>query len=191
MREIFDLLTRFDPNIAWDVDEVRFEFKTAPSYLSPRFQEIELEGFDNMLLVTEPAPLVDYVYSLSPPFVLAASRKTEFYNFVVRELEGLGPIRITRDLGIVAATRCSNFSDAFLIGPQGCPLVCGQWFIFNYEQTVQHRTYLIHQRRSATPDQTNSTTPNGHAPCRKPYADAARQAPANSKTKMGERLSSA
>ncbi len=58
-----------------------------------------------MLLVTDPAPFVDYVYSMSPPFVPAASRKTEFYNVVVRELEALGPIRITREMSIVAATR--------------------------------------------------------------------------------------
>ncbi len=67
----------------------------------------------------------------------------------------------------------------------------GEWVIFKYEKTAEHSTHLIHQRRSATPDQTNSTTPNGHAPCRKPYADAAKQAPANSRTKMRERFSSA
>jgi SAM-dependent methyltransferase len=103
MREVIDLLRRFDPNVSWGADETRFEFETAPSYLRPRFQDIELERFDNTLLVTEPAPLVDYVYSMSPPLVPAASRKTEFYNFVVRELEQQGPIRITRDMGIVAA----------------------------------------------------------------------------------------
>ncbi len=105
MRELFDLLTRFDPNITWGIDEMRFEFETAPTYLRPCFQDIELERFDNMLLVTEPAPLVDYVYSMSPPFVPAASRKAEFSAFLVRELEDRGPLKITRDLGIVAATR--------------------------------------------------------------------------------------
>jgi ubiquinone/menaquinone biosynthesis C-methylase UbiE len=105
MREVFEFLKRFDPNVTWSADETRFEFETAARYLKPRFQDIDLERFDNMLLVTEPAPLVDYVYSLSPPFVPAASRKTEFYNFVVRELEELGPMKITRDMGIVAATR--------------------------------------------------------------------------------------
>ncbi len=105
MRELFDLLKRFDRNVSWGADDARFEFETASSYLTPRFQDIELERFDNMLLVTDPAPLVDYVYSMSPPFVPAASRKTEFYNFVVRELEALGPIRITREMSIVAATR--------------------------------------------------------------------------------------
>lgn len=61
--------------------------------------------FYNMLRVTEPAPLVDYVYSMSPPFVPAASRRTEFHDFVVRELEEQGRIGITRDMGVVAATR--------------------------------------------------------------------------------------
>ena len=105
MREVFDILRRFDPTITWDANETRFEFETAPSYLRARFKEIEVERFDNMLRVTEPAPLVDYVYSLSPPVVPLASRKTEFHKFVVRELEERGPIRITKDMGLVAATR--------------------------------------------------------------------------------------
>ncbi len=105
MREVFDLLKRFDPSVPWGGDETRFEFETAPGYLRPRFQNIELEHFENMLLISEPAPLVDYVYSMSPPFVPAASRKTEFHYFVVREFEERGPMRITKDMGIVAAMR--------------------------------------------------------------------------------------
>ena len=70
-----------------------------------RFKDIVLERFNNTLLVTEPTPLVEYVYSMSPPLVPAVSRKTEFYTFVVRELEEKGPIKITRDMGITTATK--------------------------------------------------------------------------------------
>jgi hypothetical protein len=36
-------------------------------------------------------------------------------------------------------------------------------------QTTQERTLdATHQRRTATPDQMASTSPNGHAPCRNP-----------------------
>jgi hypothetical protein len=36
-----------------------------------------------------------------------------------------------------------------------------------------------------------STTPNGQAPCRNPYAEDARHAPANMRMKDGERSSTA
>ncbi len=47
------------------------------------------------------------------------------------------------------------------------------------------------QRTSATPHQTTSTTPNGHAPWRKPYSADARHASAKASTKRGDRGSSA
>jgi glycogen operon protein len=47
------------------------------------------------------------------------------------------------------------------------------------------------QRRTATTDQIASTIPNGHAPCRNPYADAHTQATAKASTNQGLRSSRA
>jgi hypothetical protein len=46
-----------------------------------------------------------------------------------------------------------------------------------------------HQRLAATTAQTASTSPKGHAPCKKPYADPRRQDPANARTNQGLRFS--
>src|ERR1700680_78982 len=47
-----------------------------------------------------------------------------------------------------------------------------------------------HQRRTATTDQTASTSPNGQAPCRNPYTDPSTQDPANPNTNQRLRFSS-
>jgi hypothetical protein len=47
------------------------------------------------------------------------------------------------------------------------------------------------QRRSATIAQIASTSPNGHAPCRKPYAEPSAHDPANASTNQWLRSSSA
>jgi hypothetical protein len=51
--------------------------------------------------------------------------------------------------------------------------------------------WAYHHRRTATPAQTASTSPNGHAPCKKPYAEPSPHEKANAKMNHELRCSSA
>jgi hypothetical protein len=50
---------------------------------------------------------------------------------------------------------------------------------------------FVRQRRTATTAQIASITPNGQAPCKKPYAEPSAQEMANARTNHGLRSSSA
>ena len=67
--------------------------------------------------------------------------------------------------------------------------VVGQFECEDREAVAARRS--VHQRRAATPAQINSMMPKGHAPCKKPYRDDARQAKAKASTNNAERRSSA
>src|SRR5262249_34293652 len=81
------------------------------------------------------------------------------------------------------------------VGPPGCKRNAAGARAWKKSMKIrvvsQFEIILLRQRRTATPAQIASTTPNGQAPWRKPYIEATPQAPANARTYQGLLSSSA
>jgi SAM-dependent methyltransferase len=101
MDEITELVARFNPGMAdelleWEID---FSLESGAAELEKSFREVELRRYPDGLLVTEAAPLADYILS-SFKLAIPPERRTELVEFIVREIgRAGGTIRITKDSG--------------------------------------------------------------------------------------------
>lgn len=109
MQELYELLERFEtlPERRRREAPIRvgFGLETARDYLAPWFRDAEIHLREDGLVVTEAAPLVAYVYSMSPPWAPAPERRGAFTQFIQMELNRTGAIRMTKATGIITATR--------------------------------------------------------------------------------------
>jgi SAM-dependent methyltransferase len=108
MREMVELIGRFDPELeAWGAGGLAAEtitLENGAAQLSPLFTDISLHRYEDALVVTEPAPLVDYV--LSGRIKLDGEERAKFVRYVEKEMErGGGVFRVTKESGIFEAVR--------------------------------------------------------------------------------------
>ena len=100
MAELFELMSDFlGRRIHNSRDDFGFRLDNGGAILSEYFSEVEVLHFEDHLLVTEVAPLLDYYYSsgrLSEPI---ADRMEEFREFLEASLQKSGAIRIQKDAG--------------------------------------------------------------------------------------------
>ena len=110
MRQLEDLVRRFDPGLGYRIGELGFTLENGPEQLSSWFSRIELRLHADSLCVTEVAPLVDYVFS-----AIEAGEETRraFARFVRAELESQeGAIHIGKNSGMLIAQRRGQAGDA-------------------------------------------------------------------------------
>ena len=103
--EIAALLTKFDPGLAsWLNKTDSFTLENGMAQLSHWFGEIKLCRYEDALVITEVAPLVDYL--LSGRVNLEGARRDQFEDFVASEIESYGgTLRITTDSGLFVSVR--------------------------------------------------------------------------------------
>jgi SAM-dependent methyltransferase len=106
LRELAELISRFDPDLSswgWHPPDT-FLLETGAAQLSQYFSRVTLKRYEDSLMVTECAPLVDYL--LSGRIETAVENRAAFARFVERELESRGgTIPVTKDSGLFSAIR--------------------------------------------------------------------------------------
>jgi SAM-dependent methyltransferase len=106
LAEMAELVGRFDARLAsWREPSVfSFTLENGADLLGAWFHEVALARYEDGLLVTEAAPLVDYL--LSGRLQLTPEEEKRFRAFVARELRCHGgALAITKDSGLFAAIR--------------------------------------------------------------------------------------
>jgi ubiquinone/menaquinone biosynthesis C-methylase UbiE len=103
MLELHELIHEFDPAIPHHPWRLGFSLENGAELLAPYFGKIELRRFPSSLRVTEVAPLVAYVMSMS---MAAGAQAEDFAGFVATRLqERDGAIMIQKDTGLFCAVR--------------------------------------------------------------------------------------
>lgn len=107
MRELGELVRRFDPSIGFKAFDRPFSLESGFVQLSRWFSKVNLKRYEDSLAVTEVEPLVAYVLSSmsKAKSVLVGDKLAEFINFMEQELTLHGAINITKDVGIFEACR--------------------------------------------------------------------------------------
>ncbi len=111
LRELGGLIQRFDPRLP-AMDEVNrpFDLGTGREHLARWFVDVQVDRYEDVLVVTEAEPLVAYVFSMFGPYAPSPERRTEFAEFVGHRLASR-PIRITKDVGMLVAARAAHRVD--------------------------------------------------------------------------------
>jgi ubiquinone/menaquinone biosynthesis C-methylase UbiE len=101
LQEMAALVSRFDAQLtAWREQLAdSFTLENGPAQLARWFASVTLRRFEDSLVITETAPLVDYL--LSGRIKLAADRRRDFAGFVEQELKLRdGKFYVTKDVGV-------------------------------------------------------------------------------------------
>jgi hypothetical protein len=109
MREFPMLLRQFDPALVKQFEEwqIDFSLETGQEILHPWFSEVTLSRYPDELLVTEPAPLVEYALS-SVRLGVPEEQRSALLQFFASEIQRQGgAIRITKDSGMFVCRRSS------------------------------------------------------------------------------------
>jgi len=100
LKEIGDLLSKFDPQLdSWN-KELRDDFvlENGSAQLSKWFSNINIYRFSDSLVITDVYPLMDYI--LSGRIQLTDSQKASLLSFLTLELSITGSICVTKDSGL-------------------------------------------------------------------------------------------
>lgn len=101
LQEIADLVGRFDSQLAWWGARLSesFVLENGAAQLAHWFTHVALHSYEDSLIVTEPAALIDYI--LSGRIKLSVDQQIDFSNFVNQEFQRLdGKLYVTKDSGI-------------------------------------------------------------------------------------------
>jgi SAM-dependent methyltransferase len=104
LREIGDLVRRFDPRITFGIgDEASFTLESGAQQLAPYFSSAVLHRYEDALVITEAEPLIAYILSGRVGASLESERVPEFTAFVQHELAQQGAFHVTKDSGLFEA----------------------------------------------------------------------------------------
>lgn len=105
MHELFELIREVKPDYAGpDRNILGFTLENAAQVLSPFFPRIEVRHYPDELLVTEAAPLLDYILSMgSLKGSLDQNAKASLVRLIRAKIDAGGVFRITKSLGLVVA----------------------------------------------------------------------------------------
>jgi SAM-dependent methyltransferase len=104
LRELTDLVARFDPGLAeWGrLPSGSFSLENGAAQLREYFSTVELFRYPDALVVTDPAPLVEYI--LSGRIELSPERQAELAGFVRQQVQADGgKFYITKEAGVFEA----------------------------------------------------------------------------------------
>lgn len=109
LRELGDLVRRFDPNVPADDgagvrSSERFGLENGSDQLARWFSDIARRRYEDALVVTEAEPLIDWARSWAGS-VFAGDKLTDFFRFLEQEWTVQKAIRVTKDSGIFEAQK--------------------------------------------------------------------------------------
>ncbi len=105
MREIDELAARFlsVPRIT-EASE-RFGLESGAAYMRAAFGEVQIERYPDSLVVTEVAPLMDYICSMRVRSRVSDEQLAGLRRYLENEIATRGEIRISKDTGMLIARR--------------------------------------------------------------------------------------
>ncbi|HMK53600.1 MAG TPA: class I SAM-dependent methyltransferase [Methanobacteriaceae archaeon] len=108
MKELNDLVANYDSKIYYSLEPFAraFGLENGEEQLSEYFKEIKIIKYLDSLEITEPGPLVDYLFSFgNVKEAITGQRIEEFWNYIANILEKEEKIEITKDTGIFIAKK--------------------------------------------------------------------------------------
>jgi len=105
MREMNDLATRFFSIPRMTESATRFGLESGEAYMRDAFSEVKLERYPDSLVITEAAPLMDYVCSMRVRSRITDEQIAALRAHVENEIATHGEIRMTKDSGLFIARR--------------------------------------------------------------------------------------
>lgn len=87
-------------------DEVGFNLQNGSEQLAAQFRKVEVEPFEDSLLVTEVQPLLDYIASMieTPQRAMTSPRGLEIAADLERRIQSEGGIPIHKEIGVFIAS---------------------------------------------------------------------------------------
>ena len=105
MQEIHQLMAQFGfESGEWQhglVSAQSFTLENAPEQLRAQFTHVEVQRYDDEIILSESEPLVAYI--LSYPLTLSDERIAALRMYIQAEIEKRGTLSITKDMGLVIA----------------------------------------------------------------------------------------
>lgn len=105
MREIDELAARFFSVPRMTEATARFGLESGEAYMRRAFGEVKLERYPDSLVVTEAAPLMDYICSMRVRSRVTDEQIAALRRHVENEIAARGEIRISKDTGMFIARR--------------------------------------------------------------------------------------
>ena len=105
MREMNDLSARFFSIPRMTESAARFGLESGEAYMRRAFSEVTLERYPDSLVITEAAPLLDYICSMRVRSRITDEQIAALRQHVESEIATHGEIRMTKDSGVFIARR--------------------------------------------------------------------------------------
>ncbi len=105
MRELDQLAARFFSIPRMTESTARFGLESGEAYMRRAFSDVKLERYPDSLLVTEAAPLMDYICSMRVRSRISDEQIAALRRHLDDEIAAHGEIRITKDSGLFIARR--------------------------------------------------------------------------------------
>lgn len=104
MKEMREIVSEFNSESittkSWDSTE-SFQLENGLKQVSKCFKEVTLNRYNDSLVVTDPIPLIDYIFSMpgNTKEIFTDEKLQQLINFLQKEIEETGGIYITKDTG--------------------------------------------------------------------------------------------
>lgn len=105
MREMNDLSARFFSIPRMTESAARFGLESGEAHMRNAFSDVKLERYPDSLLITEAAPLMDYICSMRVRTRITDEQVGALRDHVENEIATHGEIRMTKDSGLFIARR--------------------------------------------------------------------------------------
>ncbi len=105
MKEMNELATRFFSIPRMTESTARFGLESGEAYMRAAFSEVKLERYPDSLVITEAAPLMDYICSMRVRTRISDAQLAALRAHVESEIATHGEIRMTKDSGLFIARR--------------------------------------------------------------------------------------
>jgi ubiquinone/menaquinone biosynthesis C-methylase UbiE len=105
MKEMNELATRFFSIPRMTESTARFGLESGEAYMRAAFSEVKLERYPDSLVITEAAPLMDYICSMRVRTRVSDEQIVALRAHVENEIATHGEIRMTKDSGLFIARR--------------------------------------------------------------------------------------
>lgn len=105
MKEMDELAARFFSIPRMTESTARFGLESGEAYMRGAFSEVKLERYPDSLVITEAAPLMDYICSMRVRTRVSDEQIAALRTHVENEIAKHGEIRMTKDSGLFIARR--------------------------------------------------------------------------------------
>ena len=105
MREVDELAARFFSIPRMTESGARFGLESGEAYMRRVFGDVQIERYSDSLVVTEAAPLMDYICSMRVRSRVSDEQVAGLRRHLENEIAARGEIRISKDTGMFVARR--------------------------------------------------------------------------------------